>query len=174
MIELKRPSMDLMDSYLDSVDEMTKLGEEVWEGYVPGVSERPEDFLARLRRNESAPPSDLVPESTYWAVIGPKVVGRISLRHRLNEALCVYGGHIGYEVRPSVRRQGIASEMLRLLLQTPKAGEIGRILLTCSPTNKGSNRTIAANGGILEKTIWVEKIKRDTNLYWITLPGPGH
>lgn len=101
--------------------------------------------------------------------IGSKVVGRIALRHRLNANLTEFGGHIGYEVRPTVRRQGIATEMLRLILATQKANEIGRLLLTCSPTNAASNKTIVANGGVLERTIWVKRVKRDTNLYWIDL-----
>lgn len=55
------------------------------------------------------------------------------------------------------------------MLQTPEAREIGRLLLTCAPDNEASNRTIRANGGVLERTIYVERIGRETNLYWITL-----
>jgi predicted acetyltransferase len=59
--------------------------------------------------------------------------------------------------------------MLRQVLRTPKAREIGRLLLTCAPDNVASNRTIRANGGVLERTIFVERIARETNLYWIAL-----
>jgi predicted acetyltransferase len=59
--------------------------------------------------------------------------------------------------------------MLRQVLQTPKAQEIGKLLLTCAPFNVGSNRTIIANGGELEKTAFVQKWSRDTNYYWIDL-----
>ena len=97
------------------------------------------------------------------------LLGRIALRHFLNDNLKEFGGNIGYEVRPSARRKGIATEMLRLLLLTPKAKEIGRVLLTCAPDNIGSNRTIVSNGGILEKTVFVQKWNRDTNYYWIVI-----
>jgi len=60
--------------------------------------------------------------------------------------------------------------MLRQVLRTPEARAIGRLLLTCAPDNLASNRTILANGGVLERTIFVERIARQTNLYWITLP----
>jgi predicted acetyltransferase len=59
--------------------------------------------------------------------------------------------------------------MLRQVLRTPKAREIGKLLLTCAPDNLASNRTIRTNGGVLERTIFVERIGRETNLYWITL-----
>jgi predicted acetyltransferase len=59
--------------------------------------------------------------------------------------------------------------MLRRVLALPKARDIGRLLLTCAPDNVASNRTILACGGVLERTIFVERIARATNLYWITV-----
>lgn len=89
--------------------------------------------------------------------------------HDLAAALEEFSGHIGYDVRPSVRRKGIATEMLCQLLTVPKAWEIGRLLLTCAPDNVASNRTIVANGGVLSRTAFVEKWQRQTNYYWIHL-----
>src|SRR5690606_7632066 len=100
---------------------------------------------------------------------GNLVVGRISFRHRLNENLKVFGGHIGYEVRPSWRKKGVATEMLRMLLKTERAKQIGRLLLTCAPDNVASNKVILANGGVLEKTAFVERVGRMSNYYWIEL-----
>lgn len=169
MILLLAPSTDLASSYLESLDEMRAIGEEVWIGNEPRSSETPESFVQRLLLAPTKPEPGLVPESIYWAVQAQKVVGRIALRHVLNENLKEYGGHIGYEVRPSSRRAGVAKEILKLLLETPKAREIGRLLLTCSPDNIGSNKTILANGGVLEKTAFVPKWNRLTNYYWIDL-----
>jgi predicted acetyltransferase len=87
----------------------------------------------------------------------------------LNSNLEEFGGHIGYEVRPSCRMRGVAKEMLYQLLQTARAKEIGSLLLTCAPDNLASNKTIIANGGVLAKTAYVERWKRDTNYYWIKL-----
>lgn len=78
--------------------------------------------------------------------------------------------YIGYEVRPSARRTGIATEMLRLVLQTPKAKQIGRLLLTCALDNLASNVTIRKNGGILTETKFVQRVQRQTNYYWIEIP----
>lgn len=169
MIDLEKPAHKYMRSFRDFVDEMLAIGEELWEGYVPMPGESDQDFVERQLQREVQPSPSQVPDSVYWAILQGQVVGRISLRHQLNEALRNYGGHIGYEVRPSYRRQGIATEMLRQILQTPKAQEIGRLLLTCSPDNIGSNKTILTNGGVLEQTIFVEAIEEDRHHYWIEI-----
>jgi predicted acetyltransferase len=162
-IELRSPSLSLVASYLDFVEAMRQQGDKVWDGILPKPDEPPDRFVERLLEAETAPEPGLVPETTYWATLGEEVVGRIALRHELNAALSEFGGHIGYEVHPAFRRQTIATEMLKRVLATPKAKEIGRLLLTCAPDNVGSNKTIRANGGVLAKTAFVEKWQRSTN-----------
>jgi predicted acetyltransferase len=167
-MELTRPDVALVPSYLAFLGEVAALGERVWPAQ-PEPAETPEVFVARLLREEVAPEPHRVPQTTYWATESNVVVGHIGLRHRLNAELAQFGGHIGYSVRPSHRRRGLAKEMLRQVLLTPKAREIGRLLLTCAPDNVASNRTILANGGVLERTLFAERIARETNLYWITV-----
>lgn len=167
-LQLSRPSVALVASYLDFLEEVAALGEQVWPAR-PEPTERSEAFVARLLRAEVAPDPPHVPQTTYWATLGAAVIGHIGLHHRLNAELSELGGHIGYTVRPSFRGRGLAKEMLRQVLRTPRAQEIGRLLLTCAPDNLASNRTIRANGGVLERTIFVERIARETNLYWIVL-----
>lgn len=75
--------------------------------------------------------------------------GRLSIRHRLNDRLRVIGGHIGYDVRPSARRRGHATAMLRVAL--PLARELGieSALVTCDTDNVASRKVIEAAGGVL-------------------------
>jgi predicted acetyltransferase len=167
-MRLAPAAVSLVPSYLDFVDELAAAGERVWPAR-PAPTETPEAFVARLLRAEVAPDPPQIPQTTYWATMGEAVVGHIGLRHGLNPEFAELGGHIGYTVRPSCRARGLAKEMLRQLLLTPKAKEIGRLLLTCAPDNVASNRTIQVNGGVLERTIFVDRIGRETNLYWITL-----
>jgi len=169
---LAKPAVELMASYLGFIDEQRSQGEPVWETMVPAAGEDAGAFTNRLARAETTVLPPLVtPTTTYWATLSGTVVGRAALRHALTPDLAELGGHISYEVRPSRRRQGIATELLRQLLLTPKAKEIGTLLLTCAPTNIGSNKTIQANGGQLLKTSFVERIQRDTSYYRIE-PSP--
>jgi predicted acetyltransferase len=163
-----RPAPALYSSYVAFLDEVAAHGERVWPAR-PDPAETPESFVARLLRAEATPDPPLVPQTTYWATVGDAVVGHIGLRHRLTPELAEFGGHIGYTVHPTHRGRGLAKEMLRQVLRTPKARAIGKLLLTCAPDNVASNRTILANGGVLERTVFVARIARDTNLYWITV-----
>jgi predicted acetyltransferase len=167
-LRLRRPAAELVASYLDLLAEVAAAGERVWPAR-PEPEETPESFVARLVRAEIAPEPTRVPQTTYWVALGESIVGHLGLRHRLDAELAEFGGHIGYTVRPSCRGRGFAKEMLRQVLRTPRAREIGRLLLTCAPDNVASNRTIRANGGVLERTLFVDRIGRETNLYWIVL-----
>lgn len=174
-LALTLPRVDLVSSYLELLEEV-----EASDGQAhaarPEPAETPEHFVDRLRdwENDHGDDPKRVPQTTYWPTIDGRVVGHIGLRHRLNDDLAEYGGHIGYTVRPSLRGRGIAKEMLRQVLETELARTIGRLLLTCAPDNVASNRTIVANGGELERTIFVERIGRATNLYWIDRGTPRH
>lgn len=85
-----------------------------------------------------------------WISSGEEIVGFLAIRHTLNEHLLDQGGHIGYSVRPSHRRQGHASRALGLALPLVASLGIDRVLVTCENDNEASRRTIEANGGVLE------------------------
>ena len=95
-------------------------------------------------------PAGLVPCTTWWWVEGRDYLGRIALRHRLNERLLELGGHIGYDVRPSARRRGHATAMLAAVLPYAAAMGIDPALLTCDVDNDASRRVIERAGGELE------------------------
>lgn len=127
-------------------------------------------YVASLRAeaDPAAPrPAGRVPCTTWWWVQAEEYLGRIAVRHVLNERLFEWGGHIGYDVRPGARRRGHATAMLRAVL--PLAGElgIGRALVTCDPGNTGSRKVIEACGGVLED-------ERNGKLrFWVPTTGMG-
>src|SRR5947208_8675631 len=88
-----------------------------------------------------------VPCTTLWYVEGTEYLGRLAIRHRLTEWLREYGGHIGYDVRPSARRRGHATAMLKTALPIAKRLGIDDVLITCDADNVASRRVIEANGG---------------------------
>ena len=98
-----------------------------------------------------------------------KIVGMLQLRHCLNAYLEKYAGHIGYSVAPDERRKGCASRMLRLAL--PKCRELGidKVLITCIDSNEGSRKTILANGGVYESTVYEPDEGVYLERYWIDL-----
>jgi len=119
------------------------------------------DAVVADAREDTPRPVRHVPCTTLWWVDGEEYLGRLAIRHRLNEFLLDVGGHVGYDVRPSRRRQGHATAMLRASL--PWAHDLGidPVLVTCDDDNVGSVRVIEAAGGVLED---VRGIKRR---YWI-------
>lgn len=115
------------------------------------------------------PKNGLVPSSTFFCLDEERniMVGAVNIRHELNEALLLNGGHIGDGVRPSERRKGIATAMIRLALEECRKLGIGRVLMVCDKDNIGSAKSIIKNGGVLENEVEVDGIIEQR--YWITL-----
>lgn len=119
--------------------------------------------------NEETVREGLVPATTYIAIStdDERLIGMIDIRHRLNEYLLSYGGHIGYSVRRPERKKGYATEMLKLALKECERLGITKVLLTCDKDNIASAKTIIKNGGILENEVQEEG--GITQRYWINL-----
>ncbi|MCM4077825.1 GNAT family N-acetyltransferase [Paractinoplanes hotanensis] len=131
------------------------------------------EWVARLRdeADPSTPLDEGLVHCTYrWIVEDDEYLGAVALRHTLNDFLLNVGGHIGYGVRPSARRQGLAGWALGRTLETARTLGLDRVLVTCVPSNVASARTIEKNGGVYEdtRTTGPDTVKR----YWIAL-GPA-
>jgi predicted acetyltransferase len=104
---------------------------------------------------------------TYrWIVEGDRVLGGIALRHGFDDFVR-WAGHIGYGIRPSARRHGLATWALGRMLD--EAGKLGmdRVLIVCAADNIASAKTIERRGGVLERIV-------DTRLgparrYWVDI-----
>ena len=96
-----------------------------------------------------------VPSSTFFLldIDRNRLLGAVNIRHYLNDDLLRCGGHIGDGIRPSERRKGYATEMIRLALIECKKLGINRVLMVCDKNNVGSRKSIINNGGILENEI---------------------
>src|SRR5947207_11353673 len=95
----------------------------------------------------------MVPATFLVADVKGEIVGRTSIRHKLNAALNKEGGHIGYCVLPPFRRRGYATEILRQSLIIARAVGVDRALVTCNDDNIGSIKVIESQGGRLENVL---------------------
>ncbi len=138
-------------------------------GYVTFFNMSFQDYVSALLLRETQAPQRFVRDTVYWAINAGEVIGRISMRHELNDVLARVGGHIGYIVRPSSRGKGVATEMLRQVLTSERAKSIGKLLLTCDDGNAASERTILKNGGVLESTLDLAAGDPKKRRFWICI-----
>ena len=135
--------------------------------------EDPEEWIERsiLFKDPEYVPEGLVPATQYICVREEdnKIVGMLQIRHYFNAYLEKFGGHIGYSVAPSERRKGYASQMLKTALHKCKELGIDKVLITCIDNNEGSRKTILANGGVYESTVYEPDEKINLERYWIDL-----
>ena len=129
------------------------------------------DFDYYLENLEITAPEDgKVPDSVFFLLDVERdiLLGAVNIRHCLNDYLLQYAGHIGDGIRPSERRKGYATEMIRLSLIECKKLGINRVLMVCDKTNIGSARSIIKNGGVLENE-FVDDQGKTKQRYWINL-----
>lgn len=113
--------------------------------------------------------SGFVPDSTFFCMDEERniMVGAVNIRHYLNEALLLNGGHIGDGVRPSERRKGIATKMISLALDECRKLGIEKVLMVCDKENIASAKSIINNGGVLENEVEVDGVTEQR--YWINV-----
>jgi predicted acetyltransferase len=101
-----------------------------------------------------------------WIVESDRVLGGIALRHGHDDYV-LWAGHIGYGIRPSARRRGLATWALGRMLDEARVLGLDRVLAVCAVDNVASVKTIERGGGVFEGV-------RDTKFgpvrrYWIDL-----
>jgi predicted acetyltransferase len=167
------PDPALKSSFLDAMAEFADEGRsgdgsgighdlERW----TGRWESDEGFAAyvaeKLAERERVDDSDWVLCTNLWWADEAGYIGRMSIRHTLNEWLSEVGGHIGYDVRRSRRREGHATAMLAEALPVARHLGIEHALLTCDEDNTASRIVIERNGGVLED------VRQGKLRYWVS------
>lgn len=134
--------------------------------------DNPYDFIKKCQacENPDTLPDGLVTATQFMLVSeDDKILGMIQVRHYFNDYLSKYGGHIGCSVRPSERRKGYAKLMLSTALPFCRRIGLNKVLITCIDGNIGSEKTIVANGGVYESSIYEEKEGVFLKRFWIEL-----
>ena len=129
-----------------------------------------EDWIKHIEKSSNPETVDenWVEASTFFVIreTDQRIIGMVDIRHRINKFLALFGGHIGYSVRPSERKKGYGTKILEMALKYAKTINIQRVMLACYKENEGSRKIIVKCGGKLagEYTYIDNKI---IQIYWI-------
>jgi predicted acetyltransferase len=154
---LSEPTAEIHASFLQALDEYHR--EDLHADLRPEILADPGRFrewaeclrdagLAGMATDER----DRVPHRVLWWVADGEYVGRVRINLELNDSLRDFGGHIGYDIRPSARGRGHATALLAAALGIANGFGIDPALLTCAPDNVASRKVIERNGGELWDT----------------------
>ena len=171
----EKPSIERKDEIIEYLDEFVKNNsdingsgalDKIYDGY---TFEEALERCLNMENEEYAKGVGRCPGKTFLLIRenDNRIVGTINVRWNLTKEMLQFGGNIGYGVRPTERRKGYNKINLYLGLKEAKKLGVDKVMLDCSVTNLGSDKTIKALGGVLERC---EKDPWDgemTNVYWI-------
>ena len=170
------PSEEYLPSYLEACRDFKRLSLTLFSLHDPDTFDEWRHTIFQGFVNQrlgKGLPDGYVPASTFWLVGGGEFIGVGNIRHRLTENLALFGGHIGYAIRPEKWGLGYGTLLLRFLLSEAAALGIERALLTCNERNVASARVMEKNGGVYQDTIdnVVDGVPLRTKRYWIQTPA---
>ena len=164
MITLKRPIKEYEAEALAFKKEFIDNGEQTINGSeLLDQMDSYDEWLKSVSDNtsqETVNPSWVVTDTYFAFDESNRLVGIIDLRHNLNDFLKDFGNS-GYSVRPSERRKGYATEMLRLIIERAAEIGLGKLQLSVERTNEPSVKTIRKNGGVYERSFEFENETAD-------------
>lgn len=173
---LENPSMERKKDVIEYMNEHVKYNSAIngtgsFDHVLEGETyEECMDRYYKIQDNEYAKSIDRCPGKTYFLIRknDNKLIGMINIRHHLSPKMLVHGGHIGYGIRPTERRKGYNKINLYLgLLKALEEFNLDKVMLDCDVKNLGSDKTIQALGGVLERTDIDDYDGVLTNVYWI-------
>ena len=162
MCFLARPSAAYRDSFLSGAAEFYAEGRPdstyaEFLGYnLSSLEHHFDDFVRDLLNldSDTSLPRGWQPDKVFWLIGEGQYLGQTSVRPQLGSRyLLTYGGHIGYSIRPSRRRQGYGTKILALALAEARRLGLPRVLVTCNSDNTPSKKIIEHNGGRFESSM---------------------
>ena len=170
----ERPSIERKNEIIEYLDEFVKYGsdingsgslDKIYDGY---TFEQALDRCLKMEDEEYAKSVGRCQGKTFLLIRenDNKIVGTINVRWNLSEEMLQFGGHIGYGIRPTERRKGYNKINLYLgMIEAKKVG-LEKVMLDCDVNNLGSDKTLKALGGKLERTEIDPSDGILTNVYW--------
>ena len=164
MLSLVRPNKEHKMQALDFKQEFFGNNEKIINGSeLLDQMENYEEWLVSVTNNiseETVNPAWVVTDTFFAVNESNEIVGIIDLRHTLNDFLKDFG-NCGYSVRPSERRKGYATEMLRQILDVARESGMTELHLSVERDNEPSIKTIISNGGVYVRSFEFENEMAD-------------
>ena len=175
MLKLIKPNKKYYKQYKEMMDEWKMEGSRIspWPLAIKYHTEEYfNNMIKELEQSERGETSGgYAPTTTYWLYDEDenKILGASNLRHYLTEEGIKYWGHIGYGIRPSERKKGYATELLKLTMLEAKKKNIDKVLLGAYTGNIGSWRVMEKCNGKLENIVIEEETGLPIKRYWIDI-----
>ncbi|MBV7263488.1 GNAT family N-acetyltransferase [Photobacterium sp. WH24] len=141
-MEMEKAAERHLVKYISYVNECAANGIKQYQAAVS----HPETYLkSRIAHAEGLGlPEGWLPSTTFFCISHGEIAGAIRVRTGSNAYVENVIGHVGYETRPTARRQGVASFMLNWVCRHCCSQPL---IITCSAQNTASRGVIERNGG---------------------------
>lgn len=170
--KLIRPCADFKESYLEALAEYHAEGRYIHQD-INALRADFDGFIKELRAEKGYPHQpyqswvDPVPETIVWLIKDDKYLGTVDIRHRLNWHLEKWGGHVHFNIRPSMRGKGFGMKILQKAIPIVNYLGIDKALITLKPDDKAAIRIVEACGGVFEdETLETDKFPA-MRRYWL-------
>lgn len=149
-VYLEEPNKRFENQWYEIISEFKEHGEEL----LPEALEMFQTdftqylFYVRKQAQEDGVFPGYIIATTYFLIrqSDDKLLGALSLRHKLTPKILSYAGQIGIGIRPHERRKGYGTKLLNLGIK--KCAELGfdKMLICCNRNNIGSKTVIEKAG----------------------------
>jgi predicted acetyltransferase len=153
--KLVRPAIEFKESYLDALKEYHAEGRHLHQD-IDTLTHDFEGFIKELRTEKGYPHQpyqdwvEPVPETVVWLVKDDQYIGTVDIRHRLNWHLEKWGGHVHFNIRPSMRGMGFGTKILKKAMPIINYMGIDKALITLNPADKAAIAIVEKCGGEFE------------------------
>ncbi len=153
--KLIRPSIEYKDDYLKALEEYHAEGRYLHQN-ITLLNADFETFIKELKSEKGYPHQpyqdwvEPVPETIVWLVKDGTYIGTVDIRHRLNWHLEKWGGHVHFNIRPSMRGKGYGGKILKKSIPIINYLGIDKALITLNPEDKAAIHIVESCGAMFE------------------------
>lgn len=153
--KLIRPSAEYKEDYLKALEEYHAEGRYLYQD-IGVLNADFNAFIKQLNTDKGYPHQpyqdwvEPVPETIVWMVKDDQYIGTVDIRHRLNWHLEKWGGHVHFNIRPSLRGKGYGSKILKKAMPIINYIGIDKALITLKPTDTAAIRIVESCGAKFE------------------------